>query len=154
MHFSAVPARRGHSASRGGNSLHLIASAQRAGTYLQKIQKFRGRIAILEKLGFCNPNSRRRALFLGPRVFAISTKLQAESRQVQNMKVVRLELTNHPEVESRRTNQQGRRKAAKKTTGSGFSGRNRGWTPAQISPIPGRIRSGRSKRSCSKNQDQ
>ena len=36
----------------GGTSLHLIASAQRAGTYLQKIQKFRGGIAILEKLGF------------------------------------------------------------------------------------------------------
>ena len=58
MHFSAAPARKGHSAPRGETSLHFIVSAQRAGTYLQKIQKFRGRIAILEKLGFRNPRNR------------------------------------------------------------------------------------------------
>ena len=47
--------------------------------------------------------------------------MQAEFRRAQNMKVVRLELTNNTQVELRRTIQRGAREAAKKTTDAVFS---------------------------------
>ena len=76
----------------------------RAGTKLQRIQKFQGRIAIRENLGFCNPNSRSAMLcFETLGVFAILTQFEAESRRAQNTKVVRLKSKINPEVESRRT---------------------------------------------------
>ena len=46
--------------------------------------------------------------------------IPAESRKTQNMKVVRLELTNKTQVELRATDQHGARKAAKKATGESF----------------------------------
>jgi len=45
--------------------------------------------------------------------------MKAESRQAQNTKVVRMEVEINFQLESRRTDLQGARKVAKKTTGSG-----------------------------------
>ena len=42
-------------------------------------------------------------------------------------------------------------KPQRRRLGEDFSGRNRGWIPAQISPILERIRSGHSKQTCSTN---
>ena len=46
--------------------------------------------------------------------------MPTEFRKTQNMKVVRLELTNKTQVELRGTDQHGARKAAKKTTDASF----------------------------------
>ena len=56
----------------------------------------------------------------GKRFHANAIPIPAESRKTQNMKVVRLELTNKTQVELRGTDQHGARKAAKKTTDESF----------------------------------
>ena len=126
MHFSA--------GQHGGAILHraegpvctLSHHASARGPTCKTFKSFGAESRFLKNWVFCNPNSAPPTLFSGPRVFAISTTFQAESRQDQNTKVVRLKSRNKAQVESRRTIQYRMRKARRRRLGPWFFRKKQG----------------------------
>ena len=118
--FSAVQRTEGLicTARRDQFAPYRISTAR--GVYLQTFKSFRAESRFLKNWVSATLIRAADTLFSGPRVFAISTTFQAESRQDQNMKVVHLRSRNKAQVESRRTIQCRMRKARRRRLGLWF----------------------------------